>query len=213
VPHIGIAGSSYPDGPHDSESILVHPLTGDLTVVTKSESGDAGLFRLTQERARDNQTVELALVRWLFFDANSNGGRSTTAADWSWDGSEVVIRSYTKLWHWLADPCDPDAHWDQEPSWWDTPSGPGDEAITYLASGDLVVSYEGEPMTIARIACTDWVESPEPCPEPCPGTPDDSGTETQGITDSAEDGERCGCRTAEGTAWIFWIPLGVWCRF
>ncbi len=200
---------AYPDGPHDSESILVHPLTGDLTIVTKHETGDAGVFRLPAERAAEGETLTLDLVTWLFFDANSSGGRTTTAADWSWDGGEVVIRSYTKLFHWLADPCEPDAHWDTEPTWWQTPSGPGDEAIAYLPDGDLVVSFEGDPMELARISCTDWVEDAEPCPEPeDTGAASDSGSSDTGTPPDLSEGDRaCGCATPGTGAPLGWLAL------
>lgn len=36
----------YPNGKHNAETILVHPQTGDIYVVTKKRSGPAGVFRI-----------------------------------------------------------------------------------------------------------------------------------------------------------------------
>lgn len=39
---------SYPDGSNDAETLLAHPWTGDLYVVTKKKSGPAGVFKMRQ---------------------------------------------------------------------------------------------------------------------------------------------------------------------
>lgn len=38
---------TYPDGSNDAGTVLVHPWTGDIYVVTKEKSGPAGVFRMT----------------------------------------------------------------------------------------------------------------------------------------------------------------------
>lgn len=38
---------TYEDGPHDAEVLLVHPLTGVVTIVTKVRSGPSGIYELT----------------------------------------------------------------------------------------------------------------------------------------------------------------------
>jgi hypothetical protein len=37
---------SYPNGSNDAETLLVHPWSGDIYVVTKKKSGPAGVFRM-----------------------------------------------------------------------------------------------------------------------------------------------------------------------
>ena len=37
---------SYPDGSNDAETLLVHPWTSDIYIVTKKKSGPAGVYRL-----------------------------------------------------------------------------------------------------------------------------------------------------------------------
>ena len=37
---------TYPDGSHDAEVLLVHPVTGEVTIVTKVEDGPAPIFAL-----------------------------------------------------------------------------------------------------------------------------------------------------------------------
>jgi hypothetical protein len=37
---------TYPDGAHNAETLLVHPVTGDVTIVTKVAEGPSGVFAL-----------------------------------------------------------------------------------------------------------------------------------------------------------------------
>lgn len=90
----------YPDGPHDSETLLSDPQTGDLFVLTKSEGGRSGVYRWAAPQS-PNGTVTVEAVATL--DVNRLDGaidRRLTAGDISPDGSEVLLRTYTNAWLW-----------------------------------------------------------------------------------------------------------------
>lgn len=90
----------YPDGPHDAETLLSDPRTGDLFVLTKSERGRSGVYRWAAPQS-PNDTVTVEAVATL--DVNRLDGaidRRLTAGDISPDGSEVLLRTYTNAWLW-----------------------------------------------------------------------------------------------------------------
>lgn len=78
----------YPDGPHDAESLLVHPRTGDIYIVTKAFFGPAAVYRAAAP-ARGTGTVELERVARI----STPGGRSGffTAGDIAPDGKRLVL--------------------------------------------------------------------------------------------------------------------------
>jgi hypothetical protein len=78
----------YDDGPHDAETLLVHPVDGRTWVVTKSAGGDAGVYAVGDGGV-------LHRVASLALDV---GG--ATGGDISPDGRRVVIRSYLAAYEW-----------------------------------------------------------------------------------------------------------------
>jgi hypothetical protein len=47
----------YPDGPHDAETLLVHPKTAAVYIVTKARSGVSGVYKFPPEKAADSDKV------------------------------------------------------------------------------------------------------------------------------------------------------------
>lgn len=91
----------YADGrPHDVETMLVDPVSGDLLLVTKERSGERPrLFGVPRASLRDGATVTAALLGTLPEEvALANGG------DVSRDGSTIVVRSYSSAWLWHRTP-------------------------------------------------------------------------------------------------------------
>ncbi|PYS78910.1 MAG: hypothetical protein DMF66_04625 [Acidobacteria bacterium] len=82
----------YPDGPHDAEALLVHPVSGDIYVVTKAVGG-AGVYKLSAASAVAGVNM-LALVATLrgpdFF------GTFVTGGDISPDGRRVALCDYAQ---------------------------------------------------------------------------------------------------------------------
>ena len=77
---------TYPDGPHDAESIAVDPTTGRVVIVTKS--ADGGVYALPEKPSRQgvNRLERLA-------DAPA----TATDAVFLGDGSALAVRTYTQL--------------------------------------------------------------------------------------------------------------------
>ena len=106
---------TYPDGPHDAETLMVDPDTGDVIVITKLLfGGTVGVYRAAGPLA-DGSTTELTKVADLAYP--SGLANAVTGGDVAADGSAVVIRTYGAvrvynrpkggtLWHAFdAAPC------------------------------------------------------------------------------------------------------------
>lgn len=94
----------YPDGHHDCETLLVHPVSGAIYLVTKEPSGESGVYRYPMPLQRERKvTLErIAAVRFslpLSFRGQPVG-RLATGGAFSPDGSRVAIRSYAECFEW-----------------------------------------------------------------------------------------------------------------
>jgi hypothetical protein len=141
----------YPDGPHDAESLVVDPLTGDLYVITKAGTGS--IVYVAEAPVVDG--AELAEVARITLPADG----LATAADVSPDGAWWIVRSYggARLWRrgegwsvadaFATEPCAvPMA---------DEPSG---EAVAFAADGSgFATISEGAGATV-------WWYAVEPSP-------------------------------------------------
>ena len=94
---------SYPDGAHDAESLLVHPSTGEVFVVTKENSGVSGVYRFPQPMVADLPVV-LEQVATVSFSSPLSLGKRTTGGDISADGTRLVIRTYLEAHEWRMMP-------------------------------------------------------------------------------------------------------------
>jgi hypothetical protein len=98
----------YPDGHHDAETLMVHPVSQDVFIVTKEESGVSGVYKFPTPLTR-NRTVTLEKVGSVRFTnplrlRGNNVGKLATAGDISPDGLRIVIRTYTDAFEWTASP-------------------------------------------------------------------------------------------------------------
>jgi hypothetical protein len=143
---------NYPDGPRNAETLLVHPLTGDIYLVTKDSDGHSGVFRVPDAAADapSGTSVSAEEVAELDFPTSDP---LATGGDWSRDGRSLVIRTYGSIFYWDTDPSDADAHWSDDPIVWDAPSEAQGEAIAWSSLGDLYTTSEGSPMPFNRMRC------------------------------------------------------------
>ncbi len=84
---------TYPDGPHDAESLLVDPVTGDLLIVTKEEE-QARVYSVAGEQLQDRAVAKLAAAGKLDVDEISAGAISL-------DGSRIILRREGRGWLWI----------------------------------------------------------------------------------------------------------------
>ena len=146
---VGTWSLAYPNGPEDAETLLVHPKTGRVYVVTKRSQRPA-VYRAPQHPTSGKWDLVATL------DEERMGLRipKLTGGDFSADGKRVVLRGYLGAWEWDVDLMDSEKHWREPPS----RRVPirlerQGEAITYGASGAIFTSSEGRPMPLTRIGC------------------------------------------------------------
>lgn len=156
--------ASWPDGAEDSETLLVHPITGDVTLISKNSDGESLVGRLVPGGTSAAPTP-LEIVGTLALEGDDDGARRATGGDWDLEGDRVVVRTYAWIWEWQADRCDPDAHWAEEPRRLPHPTDPHGEAAAFSLAGDLVTSSEGVPMTGTVLRCEALSLESAPCPE------------------------------------------------
>lgn len=138
----------YEDGPHDAETLLVHPGSGALSVVTKAPDGVAGVY--TADRHDQGRRVgvlrRVAEVR-LDSVAIQPGGnaRAVTSGEIAPDGRRVVLRTLFEAFEWDL-PLDGglSAAFAAPPRRIPLPTTRQGEAIAYTGDGrSLVTTSEG----------------------------------------------------------------------
>jgi hypothetical protein len=127
-------GLVYPDGAHDAEALVRHPLTGQLFVITKGVfAGTVYAAPLRLRADRPNRLAEVGEAPGIVTDATFLPG-----------GGGVVMRTYTT------------AHLAAFPSWqpvssWELPQQEQGEGIA-LAMRELLVSSEGARSEVLKVA-------------------------------------------------------------
>lgn len=81
----------YPDGKHDAETLLVHPLTGDLYIITKDFTSSTGVYKL---KAPFSIASVNTLSRVAVISVPNLIGGLITGGDISPDGTKVVLCDY-----------------------------------------------------------------------------------------------------------------------
>lgn len=146
-----ILNFSYPDANQDAESLLVHPISGEVYVVTKRVSGPAGIYRLKPDF--NKQTIQKAeKIGELSVPAIPNG--FLTGGDISPDGKRVIICDYTQAYEYVL----PDGEKDFETVWKQTPESidlgkrKGGESVCYSADGlSIFATSEGRNSPMIEI--------------------------------------------------------------
>lgn len=82
----------YPDAPHDAEALLVHPLTGDLYILTKSLTSASGVYKLPAAKLAAGSSQTLTKIVDLTVPAVPSG--FLTGGDIAPDGRSVIICDY-----------------------------------------------------------------------------------------------------------------------
>ncbi|MGQ0540766.1 MAG: hypothetical protein ACT4O9_02805 [Blastocatellia bacterium] len=127
----------YPDAKHDSEALLVHPVSGDIYIVTKRFDGPAGIYKLNPDfggvtASKAKKIGELSLP------AVPNG--FVTGGDISPDGRRLVVCDYFAGYEITLPEksTDFDDIWKQKPERFDIGERKIGEAIAYSSDGNAV---------------------------------------------------------------------------
>lgn len=141
----------YEDGPHDAEVLLVHPLTGVLTIITKVGSGRASIYELP-----------LPLSVGKTFTAKKVGEVAPETGENKWTGGAIhpsatgiLLRTHSNLFYY---PMKPEQSAASALAGGACPLLVADEkqgeAVTWLPAGDGFMTIgEGVSAQISVAAC------------------------------------------------------------
>lgn len=153
----------YEDGPHDAETLLVHPRDGRIYVVTKERTGTAAVYGAEQGRLTRVAEVRLdGLVRRAGAYA-----RAVTAGEIRGDGRKVVLRTPFEAFEWTVD-TDVVEAFAGEPHRIPLPETKQGEGIAYTREGSsLVTTTEGVGAPVHVLEGTEgaspnWLRPAEP---------------------------------------------------
>jgi hypothetical protein len=88
---------AYPDGPHDAETLLADPRTGDVYVLSKSMAG-SHVYRAAAPLVDGSTMEDVATVP--FGGDTLPGDPLATGGDLSADGGLILVRTYTRAFVW-----------------------------------------------------------------------------------------------------------------
>ena len=152
----------YEDGPRDAETLLVHPRTGRLLVVSKAFTGGPVVYAAPAalDPSGPNQLTRVGQVD--IAPTGTPGGPAgigalaqvlVTAGDISPDGTQVALRTYTDLYEWTVEGDDVGAALSGTPMVTPLPATRQGEGLAYSADGrSLLTSSEGVGAPVHRVA-------------------------------------------------------------
>jgi hypothetical protein len=133
----------YPDGPHNAESLIVDPKSGEMVIIDKTSAGNPTIYEAPGGLA-SGSTTTLQDVGTL--PLGSGGGNLVTSADVSRDGTQVAVRTYDHVLLYNRDPSEDIAKVleQQQPVAGPVPDEQQGEAIGFLPDGTgYVTTSEG----------------------------------------------------------------------
>jgi hypothetical protein len=170
----------YAGGARDAETLLVHPCTGRIYVITKDPDGRSEVYRFPEN---PGEVSTLEAVATLQLDAPNAAGLELTGGAWDEDGDRLALRTQDRVLEWETDPQSPDAHWASEPIELVGAVETQGEGLTYGTDGHMYGIGEGQPSPVSRWTCED------------PAAP--SGGECT----FPQTGRKCGCSVGVGGSW------------
>jgi len=179
---------TYPDGPHDAETLLADPATGRLLVVTKGVFGGR-IYQAPVDPDLDGGAVELREI-------GTGPGIATDGAFFP-DGRHLVIRDYSRafVYSW------PDL---EGIGSFDLPEQEQGEGIAVDPTGRVLVSSEGQYADVLEVALPDRLaRRVAGTAERTPGPTVAPGDDPTLVTDEPAAPQR--------PSWPFWLGglLGV----
>ena len=146
----------YPEGPHNTEAMLVHPETGEVLLITKEPDGHSLVFRVPTPL--DGQRVAvLEQVGTVDVSGLAANGDLVTDASVAPDARRVIVRTYTSALEYdVVDGAPLASIWDHSPRIIPLDDGTKGEGVTYRADGSALI-------TIGEDATTLLFETPGQC--------------------------------------------------
>lgn len=143
---------AYPDGRHDAETLLVHPVTRETLIVTKETAGPAGVYRFPHPLVPDHPAI-LVRVGSVSLPSLLGLGGAVTGGAVAPDGDRVTLRTYVAAFEWTIGAGQTLAQaLGDEPSRIALPTAARGEAIAYRAdSAALLLTSEGAPCPLYEV--------------------------------------------------------------
>ncbi len=141
----------YPDRPHNAETLMVHPETELIYVLTKDRKRPASIFRILPRFGEENVFVA-EKVGEISVPAVPNG--FLTGGDIAPDGRRAIICDYFAAYEFELpkESSNFDDIWAQEASVVELGERKQGEAITYSANGrSLFATSEGKDQPLLRV--------------------------------------------------------------
>ena len=160
----------YPDGPGDAETLMVHPRTGRLYVVSKPLAGTARVYAAPEELDAGGPNALELVGEVSTQTTGTEGGPGigtlanylVTGGDISPDGTRVALRTYTDVYEWTVPGDDVGAAFDGEPTVTPLPPTEQGEGLAYADDGrSVLVSTEGAGTPVHRVVLPPQEESAE----------------------------------------------------
>ena len=104
ITDIDVISFTYPDGERDAESLMIDPVTRDLYIISKRDS-KVRLYRLAYPQSTESELeAEISTELTLPNDPEDNTPFNyITSGDISFDGREIIIKSYSNIYYWYRD--------------------------------------------------------------------------------------------------------------
>jgi hypothetical protein len=141
----------YPDFNQDAETLMVHPKTGDIYVVTKRITGPAGVYCL-RESSGSADLVKLEKIADLSVPAIPNG--FLTGGDISPDGRRVIICDYMQAYEYTLPETATnfDDIWQQKAEPIELGQRKGGESVCYNVDGtSIFATSEGKRSPVIEV--------------------------------------------------------------
>jgi hypothetical protein len=187
----GVHRLSYPDGPHDAETLLLAP-DGTPYLVTKDVLGSSGVYRPTgplsagatvpMERVA---TVNLTLTGTPGGPVGRAGQLLITGGAVAGDGHALALRTYTDAYVWPLAGSDIAGAFAATPVRVALPDSPQGEAVSFTADNQqLVVASEGVPsdVVVVPVPAVTPTAAAAPSDGPLPSLSDLTGSGPSPVT-------------------------------
>ena len=146
-----IAKFEYPDQLQNSETLMVHPVTGDVYVLTKRVNGPSAVYRF-RPMFGSSDVTKMEKIADLSVPAVPNG--VLTGGDISPDGSRLVICDYGQGYELALPKTDTNFEdiWEQTPEIIDLGKRKQGESICYNSDGNAIFAgSEGRNSPIIEV--------------------------------------------------------------
>jgi hypothetical protein len=132
---------AYPETPHDCEALLVHPVTGEIYLVTKERTrATSSVYKFPPNLVPGRRATLIQIAEIRLNSPSLTGASLITGGDIAPDGKRVILRDYLQLYEFtLPDGAIRfDEVWKQQPRPIPSPVMIQAEAVCYGLLGDAL---------------------------------------------------------------------------